>query len=121
MINQSKSKNEFVLWMSVAGILFFAIGAHYYFSSITLSLRYLLTMILISFAAYVSTKTKIGTYFLKFWTESTIELKKVVWPKKQEIISSTIAVFVMVVVMGLVLGVMDFFLNKSLKLLLGGF
>ena len=42
-----------------------------------------------------------------FWQESIVELRKVVWPTKQETIHSTIAVLVMVFVMGLVLWSID--------------
>ena len=42
-----------------------------------------------------------------YWRDALVELRKVVWPSKQETIQSTIAVLVMVFVMGLFLWSMD--------------
>ncbi len=42
-----------------------------------------------------------------FWQDAIVELRKVVWPTKQETIQSTVAVLVMVFVMGLVLWSID--------------
>jgi preprotein translocase subunit SecE len=42
-----------------------------------------------------------------FWQESVVELRKVVWPTKQETIQSTVAVLAMVFVMSLVLWSID--------------
>jgi preprotein translocase subunit SecE len=42
-----------------------------------------------------------------YWQDSLVELRKVVWPTKQETIHSTIAVLAMVFIMGLVLWSID--------------
>lgn len=54
-----------------------------------------------------------GTYF----EESKIELKKVTWPTKAEVKVTTFAVLILVVVMSIFLGIVDFGLANLIKLI----
>ena len=54
----------------------------------------------------------------EFLSESRFELRKVIWPTRQETIRTTIMVAIVVVVISLLLGVIDFFLSGGIKLLL---
>lgn len=55
---------------------------------------------------------------IAFIRESVDELKKVVWPTKQEIIRLTIAVLIISLVVGLFLGGIDFLLTKTIDVVL---
>ncbi|MBN2516247.1 MAG: preprotein translocase subunit SecE [Deltaproteobacteria bacterium] len=59
--------------------------------------------------------SKIG----QFLRESRIELRKVTWPTPKEALSSTSVVIVVVIIVSLFLGVVDFGLTKIIKLVLG--
>jgi len=48
----------------------------------------------------------------KFLGEVKLEMSRVVWPKRDEFIGSTIVVVFLVAVLSLYLGVVDFGLNK---------
>jgi preprotein translocase subunit SecE len=50
-----------------------------------------------------------------FFEESKAELKKVTWPTKKEIRVTTIAVLILVTVMSIFLGIMDFGLVKAVE------
>lgn len=54
-----------------------------------------------------------GTYF----EESKAELKKVTWPTKAEVRVTTFAVLILVVVMSIFLGIIDFGLVNLVKLI----
>lgn len=56
--------------------------------------------------------------FLKFLVESKEELFKVVWPTKKEATQMTVAVLVIVFIVGLYLGTVDYFLNEAIEFLL---
>jgi len=58
--------------------------------------------------------TKIFSYFTQSWTELT----KVVWPTRKQTIQMTIAVIVLTLFVGALLGLFDFILSKSLTSLL---
>lgn len=53
---------------------------------------------------------------VKFFQESYAELKKVVWPSKDEVIASTKVVVVSVVIISLALGLVDWVLLKGMNL-----
>lgn len=55
---------------------------------------------------------------IAFIRESVDELRKVVWPTKQEIIRLTIAVLIISLVVGLFLGGIDFLLTKTIDVVL---
>jgi preprotein translocase subunit SecE len=53
----------------------------------------------------------------QFVQDSIGEMKKVVWPSREEVIASTRVVLVSTVLFAVVLGVVDFILFKGLDLL----
>jgi preprotein translocase subunit SecE len=55
----------------------------------------------------------------QFLKESRAELKKVTWPTPRQAIASTSVVIVLVVIVSLVLGFVDFGLAKIIRLVLG--
>ncbi len=56
---------------------------------------------------------KIGRYFKESW----LEMKKVSWPSKQMVLSSTKVVIITTIVFALVLGLVDYLLLKGIFLL----
>ena len=65
-------------------------------------------------------KIKIVTEKIKqFLTGSKVELKKVTWPTPKQTLASTSVVFIVVVIVSLFLGIVDFGLTKIVKLILG--
>lgn len=54
----------------------------------------------------------------RFWRETIAELRKVVWPTRDQAINLTIIVVVTVVGMSAFLGVIDFFLAQLVRLIL---
>jgi len=61
------------------------------------------------------TMSKIGL----FLRESRVELRKVTWPTSKEALASTSVVIVVVIIVSLFLGVVDFGLTKIIKIVLG--
>ena len=55
----------------------------------------------------------------QFLRESKMELKKVKWPTRKELLASTAAVIVLVLVISLYLGLIDFGLIKIIKGIVG--
>ena len=53
-----------------------------------------------------------------FFTESKIELKKVSWPSKEELIDSTVVVLVSVILLAIFIGVVDLILSKLVELII---
>ena len=48
------------------------------------------------------------------------ELKKVSWPKKDDVIGSTIVVIVFIIILAMMLGIIDVTVSSVVQLILGG-
>ena len=55
---------------------------------------------------------------LQFLREAVIELRKVSWPGKKEVLGATIVVVTLVAFIGLYIGLVDFMLSRFLGVLL---
>lgn len=55
----------------------------------------------------------------KFYRETTAELKKVSWPTRSEAIHLTRVVLIVIVVMGALLGILDYLFTQMFGLILG--
>ena len=55
-----------------------------------------------------------------FFSQVTTEMKKVAWPTKDELISSTVAVLVSTFFLAIFIGVCDFAVSRVVNFLIGG-
>ena len=55
---------------------------------------------------------------INYLKEVRLELSKVVWPKREEVIKLTLIVIIISVIVGLYLGALDFIYTKLLELLI---
>lgn len=53
-----------------------------------------------------------------FFSEVKVELSKVTWPTRQEVIKLTVLVLIISAIVGLYLGVLDFIFTKLVELLI---
>jgi preprotein translocase subunit SecE len=58
--------------------------------------------------------TRSGHALRDFFSESLFELRKVVWPTRQETIQTTLVIMVVVIILSILLGLIDLFLNWSI-------
>ena len=107
-------------------IVIAAVSAFYYFSvdhdsikEIRLLFRVLgLVAVIVAVVALMST-TNTGKFVLSFIIESKQEVRKVIWPTRDETMRTTLLVFAMVFIVGLLLWVFDMFLFWGVRLLTG--
>ncbi|MGB6838926.1 MAG: preprotein translocase subunit SecE [Microgenomates group bacterium] len=55
---------------------------------------------------------------IKFFKEVKIELSRVTWPKKDQVIKLTLIIFIICGAIGLYVGILDFSFTKLLELLI---
>jgi preprotein translocase subunit SecE len=84
-----------------AAILAGGIAVFYMLPDLPIWLRWIIVLAGIAVGALVSLQSFQGKTFRAFVQSSRIELRKVVWPNRQETIQVTIVVFVMVIVLSL--------------------
>jgi len=96
-----------------------AVSAFYFFSEISVLYRVigLLVVALVVFGLMLT--TAMGRNIWAFFLESRQEVRKVVWPSREETTRTTMMVFAMVFTVGLILWLLDMVLFKGVQLLTG--
>ena len=107
-------KQVFSVVFVVAGI-----AAFYYFSDVSLLFRVLGLLVVAAIVVAMMLTTEIGRNVWKFVLESKQEVRKVVWPTREETTRTTLLVFAMASIVGLVLWLLDMFLFWGVRLLTG--
>ena len=77
------------------------IAAFYLLADLPIWLRWIIVLAAFVAATFVGLQSFQGKTFWTFVQSSRIELRKVVWPNRQETWQVTLVVFVMVIVLGL--------------------
>jgi preprotein translocase subunit SecE len=116
-----ESSSVFDVVKQVFSVIFVVAGvaAFYYFSEARLLYRVLgLVAVFISVSGVILT-TEIGKKLLSFMLESKQEVRKVVWPTRDETVRTTLLVFAMVILVGFVLWLLDMFLFWGVRYLTG--
>jgi preprotein translocase subunit SecE len=105
----------------VLSVVFVAAGvaAFYYFSEIQLLYRVLALVVIVLLVLGMMLTTEIGRAVWSFVLESKLEVRKVVWPTREETMRTTLLVFAMVFIVGLILWLLDMFLFWGVRLITG--
>jgi len=112
------NKNDIVKWI-LAGIIFIgSLLAFYYLDNYPLIYRVLglVGALFLDFIIVFNTE-KIKNLRV-FTYDARIELKKVVWSTKAEVIQTTVIVFIVVILMSVLLWLLDKLLGAGIKFLL---
>jgi preprotein translocase subunit SecE len=105
--------------VGAALLLIVGIFAFYFFADYSAPLRVLGLLVVSGGAAAIALQTAPGRALWEFIADARMEVRKVVWPTRQETIKTTLIVMAMVVVVGLVLWLFDTILMGILRLLTG--
>ena len=116
---QSSSLNS-VKWIITIALLVVAIGGnHYYTETVSVLYRAIAVVILVGLAGFTAAMTSKGCQFLAFAKESRTEVRKVVWPSRQEATQTTLIVVVATVIVALILWGLDGILVRVVGFLTG--
>ena len=116
---QSQTKHDFWIWILIVALLVIAIGANFYFREIVWSLRLVGWIIVAAIEIALFALTTSGKKFWKFAKESRLELRKVVWPNRQQTIRTTAIIAGLVLVAALLMWGVDSILLWLIGLLTG--
>jgi preprotein translocase subunit SecE len=108
-------KQVFSVLLVVGGIVAF----YYFAEQVQLIYRVLGLIVIVAAVLGMMLTTELGRSVWSFVQESKVEVRKVVWPTKDETTRTTILVFAMVTVVGLILWLLDMFLFWGVRLLTG--
>ena len=96
-----------------------AIVAFYYFEDVSQLVRVIGLLFAIGVGIAIAATTGPGGNLIGFVQDSRSELRKVVWPSRQETLQVSLAVILMVIIMSIFLWLLDMFLFWLVRLLTG--
>jgi len=102
-----------------AAILVGGIWGYYYFVDESVLLRAIGVLVAFVVALLVAFQSTQGQALWKFIQGSRVELRKVVWPTRQEAVQTTVAVLVFALMMGVFFWLLDMFLLWVTRILTG--
>lgn len=113
------TKKDFPLWLMITAVLILAIFANNYFSHQAVAIRLIGWIIAALVVVLLFFYTTQGRRFGAFAQASRAELRKVVWPTREETVRTTLIVMAMVVVASLFLWGIDTLLLWAVAFLTG--
>ena len=108
-----------IKWVMCWLILAFGLIANYFFSTIPTPIRLIGWLLILLLVCGVVSQTQRGKKWWVFIEEAKNELRKIVWPTRQETIQTTVVVMLMVVVSALFLWGIDALLMQSIQFFTG--
>ena len=103
---------NYVCWLVLVLLIVAGVTANVHFQSVDWAVRAALGILVFCVALALFLLTDQGKRALGFYKTARVELRKVIWPGRQEVVQSTIMVVVVVIVTAIVLwGVDTLFLN----------
>jgi preprotein translocase subunit SecE len=119
--NESVSAADIVKYVVAALLVVVSLGASYWYSdAVPTPLRLVGVLVGFALAAGVFMLTAKGRDTREFFAETRFELRKVVWPTRQETFRTTGVILVMVIVVSLILALFDLIISTGVRALLGG-
>ncbi len=101
-------------------ILVLGLVGYYYFSEYSNLYRVLGVLVTAGIAMAVFANTLRGQNLLGYLKNSRTEVRKMVWPTRQEALQTTLIVVVLVMLMAIFLWLIDMFLGWAVKFVIGG-
>jgi len=106
-------------WAIVFILIAVGVVGNYHFAEQSILLRAISLFVIALLAIAIALQTNIGKQFWEFALESKTELRKVVWPSRQETVQTTALVLGVVAVVGLILWGVDILLLKIVAFITG--
>jgi len=102
-----------------AMVLVGGIFAYYYYEDESLLLRVAGVLVALGIGAVIAFQSAQGQGIWRFIQGSRVEIRKVIWPTRQETLQTTLTVMVFAFVMGVFFWMLDLFLLWGTRLVTG--
>lgn len=114
-----ESRFDLLKWLVVVALVVVGVVGNQYYSASPILYRVLALLAIAAVAAYVALQTAKGKSFFVLAKEARTEIRKVVWPTRQETTQTTLIVVAVVLVMALLLWGLDSLLGWLVFLIVG--
>lgn len=116
---EQKSGSDLVKWSVAISLVVLGVIGNQYYAAQPLLYRVVVLLVLALVAGFLSFKTVKGKAFAVLLAEARVEIRKVVWPTRQETTQTTLIVVAVVLVMGLLLWGLDSLLGWLVSMIVG--
>ncbi|TDJ30585.1 MAG: preprotein translocase subunit SecE [Gammaproteobacteria bacterium] len=108
------------LKLLVAGsILLGGIFGYYYYSDVSVLIRAIGVLLAFALGVVVALQSTRGQAFVRFVQGARLELRKVVWPTREETIQTSVTVLVFTLIMAVFFWLLDIFLLYFTRMMTG--
>jgi len=118
-VETPSSGMDAVKWLVAIALLAGAVFGNYMYADQSVLLRAIGVVVAVAAGLGIAAVTEKGRTFLAFAKEARIEVRKVVWPTRQETTHTTLIVMVATVIMALILWGLDGILFRAVGFLTG--
>lgn len=105
--NQKETRLDWLKWLTAAILLLAGLIGNHYYSEVSMPLRLFGWLAVLAISAFIVSMTQTGRWIIEFFRDSQMELRKVVWPTREETMQTTMVVAAMVIILALVLWGLD--------------
>ena len=98
---------DMMKWLVIFALLAGLIAANHMYGEVSVLVRALVAVAVVVVAGFIAATTVKGNAFLTFAKESRMEVRKVIWPTRQETNQTTLIVMAATLIMALVLWGLD--------------
>lgn len=113
------SRYDLLKWLAVAALVVVGVSGNQFYSAEPILYRVLALLVIAAAAGFVALQTAKGQSFFGLVKEARIEIRKVVWPTRQETTQTTLMVVAVVLVMALLLWGLDSLLGWIVSSIVG--
>ncbi|WPP00399.1 preprotein translocase subunit SecE [Pseudomonas sp. HR96] len=113
------SRFDLLKWLAVVALVVVGVVGNQYYHASPILYRVLALLVIAAVAAFVALQTAKGKSFFVLAKEARTEIRKVVWPTRQETTQTTLIVVAVVLVMALLLWGLDSLLGWLVSLIVG--
>ncbi|MFT5134230.1 MAG: preprotein translocase subunit SecE [Gammaproteobacteria bacterium] len=100
-------------------ILASAVAAFYFFADESQLLRVVGLLAATGISVGIALQTEKGRTLWAFIQDAQVEVRKVVWPTRQETLQTTAIVIIAVIVFAIILGILDWGLGAAIESIIG--
>lgn len=118
-LESNSTQMDWLKWLIVVVIVAAGVYANSYFANESVLLRTIGLLILAGVAGWIAAQTERGRAFINLVLEARIEIRKVVWPSRQETTQTTIVVLIVIFIVALILWLLDWGLNGIVSSIIG--
>lgn len=114
-----ESRFDALKWLVVVVLVVVGVVANHYFAAQSILYRVIGLLVLAAIAAFIALQTVKGQAFFGLLKDARTEIRKVVWPTRQETTQTTLIVVAVVLVMALLLWGLDSLLGWLVSTIVG--